>query len=173
MRKFEIAKGWEEKEISLPARQTKFAAGYDIEAAETVEVPSIWFTAFKQLGRFINSGWIQFNSFNAFKPVLVPTGIKVRMEEDEVLFLYNRSSNPLKRGLLFSNSVAVIDADYYGNEDNDGAIYFQFINIFPWTTTIKKGDRIGQGVFQKYLLVDDDKGPIQLRKGGHGSTGKS
>lgn len=173
MRKFEIAKGWEGENISLPSRQTKYAAGYDIESAETITVPSFWYSAFKQLGRFINNGWIaQKDELNMFKPILVSTGIKVKMNKDEALFLYNRSSNPLKRGLLFSNGVAVIDADYYENPDNDGHIYFQFINFFPWAVTINKHDRIGQGVFQKFLLASDDKEPEQTRKSGHGSTGQ-
>ena len=53
-RGFEIAKGWEDKEIHLPKRNTKYSAGYDIEAAEDVVIPPF------QLGQ---------------KPVLVPTGL--------------------------------------------------------------------------------------------------
>ena len=40
IRGFEVAKGFEDKEINLPVRKTKFSAGYDIEAAEEVVVPS-------------------------------------------------------------------------------------------------------------------------------------
>ena len=32
-RGFEIAKGWENKNINLPKRSTKHSAGYDVEAA--------------------------------------------------------------------------------------------------------------------------------------------
>ena len=39
-RGFEIAKKKKKKHINLPVRKTKFAAGYDIEAAEDVVVPS-------------------------------------------------------------------------------------------------------------------------------------
>lgn len=39
MRGFEIAKGWEDKDIHLPMRSTSGAAAYDIEAAEDVIVP--------------------------------------------------------------------------------------------------------------------------------------
>ena len=33
-RGFEIAKGWEDKDIHIPVRKTAHAAAYDIEAAE-------------------------------------------------------------------------------------------------------------------------------------------
>ena len=51
------------------------------------------------------------------------------MQDDEMLLLYNRSSNPKKKGLILANSVGVVDKDYYGNVDNDGHIMFAFYNI--------------------------------------------
>lgn len=107
---------------------------------------------------------------NKAKPVLVKTGIKAYMQEDEFLAMYNRSSNPLKRKLILSNGVGVIDADYYNNEDNEGEIAFQFINNGYDDIVIKKGERIGQGIFQKFLLASDEDIVDGVRKGGHGST---
>ncbi len=150
LRGFEIAKGFENQGINLPIRKTKYSAGYDIEAAEDTIVPS-----FKK----------------GMNPTLVKTGIKAYMQDDEVLFLYNRSSNPKKKGLILANSVGVIDKDYYGNADNDGHIMFAFYNIKEEDIEIKKGDAIGQGVFQKYLVTDDDSAE-GLRTGGFGSTSK-
>ena len=149
-RGFEIVKGYEDKNINLPVRKTKFAAGYDIEAAEDTVIPS-----FKK----------------GMAPTLIPTGIKAYMEDDEVLYLYNRSSNPKKKGLILANSVGVIDKDYYGNPDNDGHIMFAFFNIKEEDITIKKGEAIGQGVFAKYLVTDDDVAGGE-RTGGFGSTDK-
>ena len=149
-RGFEIAKGFEDKCINLPVRKTKFAAGYDIEAAEDIVVPS-----FKK----------------GMAPTLIPTGVKAYMEDDEVLYLYNRSSNPKKKGLILANSVGVIDKDYYGNPENDGHIMFAFFNLKEEDITIKKGDAIGQGVFSKYLVTDDDAA-FGERTGGFGSTDK-
>ena len=40
LRGFEIAKGWEDKNINLPKRSTKYAAGYDVEAAEDTIIPA-------------------------------------------------------------------------------------------------------------------------------------
>ena len=150
LRGFEIAKGWEDKDINIPVRKTKFAAGYDIEAAEDIVVPS-----FKK----------------GMNPVLIPTGLKAYMEDDEVLYLYNRSSNPKKKGLILANSVGVVDKDYYGNPDNDGHIMFAFFNIKDEDITIKKGEAIGQGVFSKYLVTDGDIA-LGERTGGFGSTDK-
>ena len=96
------------------------------------------------------------------------------MYEDEVLELYNRSSNPKKLGLILANSVGVVDADYYGNPDNDGEIMFAFYNLKPWDVTLKVGDRIGQGVFKKFLRpevgLDINN---KAREGGFGSTNKN
>ena len=149
-RGFEIAKGFEEKQINLPVRKTKFSAGYDIEAAEDTVIPS-----FKK----------------GMKPTLVKTGLKAYMGEDEVLILANRSSNPGKKGLILANSIGVVDKDYYGNIDNDGHIMFAFYNIKEEDIEIKKGEAIGQGIFQKFLTVDNDISQGE-RMGGFGSTSK-
>ena len=149
-RGFEVAAGFEDQNINLPVRKTKCSAGYDFEAAEDTIVPS-----FKR----------------GDAPTLIKTGIKAYMEDDEVLYLYNRSSNPKKKGLILANSVGVIDKDYYGNPDNDGHIMFAFYNIKDEDVEIKKGDAIGQGVFAKYLVTDDDEASGD-RTGGFGSTDK-
>ena len=150
LRGFEIAKGFEEKGINLPERKTKYSAGYDVEAAEDTIIPS-----FKK----------------GMAPTLIKTGIKAYMQDDEMLLLYNRSSNPKKKGLILANSVGVVDKDYYGNPDNDGHIMFAFYNIKDEDVEIKKGECIGQAIFQKYLVTDDDNAE-GMRMGGFRSTRK-
>ena len=150
IRGFEIAKGFEDKNINLPVRKTKYSAGYDVEAAEDVVIPS-----FKK----------------GMAPTLIKTGIKAYMPDDEYLLLANRSSNPKKKGLILANSVGVVDKDYYGNPDNDGHIMFAFYNIKDEDVEIKKGDAIGQAIFQKYLITDEDDASGD-RVGGFGSTDK-
>ena len=73
------------------------------------------------------------------------------MLDDEVLYLYNRSSNPKKKGLILANSVGVVDKDYYGNPDNDGHIMFAFYNIKDEDITIKKGKK-AKLLGKEYLL---------------------
>lgn len=148
-RGFEIAKGWEDKGINLPVRKTKHAAGYDVEAAEDVIIPS-----YKP----------------GIKPTLIPTGLKAYCQDDEWYMLVNRSSGP-KKGFVMSNSIGVIDADYYENESNDGHFYFQYFNFQDHDIEVKKGDIIGQVIFQKYLITDDDNAEGE-RTGGFGSTDK-
>ena len=150
VRGFEIAKGFENAGINIPVRKTKYSAGYDIEAAEDVVIPS-----FKK----------------GMNPSMVKTGLKAYMQDDEMLLLYNRSSNPGKKGLVLANGVGVVDKDYYGNPDNDGAVMFAFFNMKPEAVEIKKGDAIGQAIFQKYLITDDDIATGE-RVGGFGSTSK-
>ena len=150
LRGFEIAKGWEDKKINLPKRSTKYAAGYDVEAAEDTIIPT-----FKP----------------GVKPTLIPTGLKAYMQDDEMLCLYNRSSNPKKKGLVLANSVGIIDKDYYGNADNDGHIMYAMWNFKNEDVKIEKGERIGQAIFQKYLIADNDNAEGE-RKGGFGSTDK-
>jgi dUTP pyrophosphatase len=108
IRGFEICKGYEENNINLPKRQTKNAAGYDFECAKDMIIPSIWRIMLTNIGRFFCGS----DDYNQTKPVLVPTGIKSYMQEDEALFLYNRSGNPLKKGLILGNGVGVVDSDY-------------------------------------------------------------
>lgn len=160
IRGFEIAKGFEEFDVALPCRSTKNSAGYDFSAIEDVEIPSYYSQLLDKITKK-----------EPVKPTLIKTGIKSYMADDEVLYIYNRSSNPFKKGLILANSVGIIDSDYYGNPDNDGHIMFAFYNFMPFTIKISKGDKIGQGIFGKFLKADGDT-QDKDRIGGFGSTGK-
>ena len=146
-RGFEIAKGYEDKKINLPVRKTKHSAGYDIEAAEDITIPM-----YKP----------------GIKPTLIPTGLKAYCEEDECFLLLNRSSGP-KKGFILANSVGLVDSDYYENVDNDGHFFFAYFNCSDHDIEVKKGDVIGQVVFTKFLVVDNDAAE-GIRTGGFGST---
>ena len=149
IRGFEIAKGWENKDINIPVRKTKGSAAYDIEAAEDVVIPS-----YKP----------------GIKPTLIPTGLKAYCQSDEWYMLANRSSGP-KKGFVMANSIGIIDSDYYENEDNDGHFYFQYFNFLDHDLIVKKGDVIGQVIFLKFLTTDNDIAS-GVRTGGFGSTDK-
>ena len=148
IRGFEIVKGYEDKNINIPKRSTKYSAGYDIEAAEDIIIEPF------KLGT---------------NPTIVKTGLKAYMKDDEYLMLANRSSNPKKKGLVMANSIGIVDKDYYGNSDNDGHIMFAFYNYKEEPIKITKGERIGQGIFMKYLTIDIDDAKGN-RTGGFGST---
>lgn len=137
-------------DVKLPERSTAKSAGYDFFAIEDVVVPPY------KLGD---------------DPFMVPTGVKAEMMHNEFLMLVNRSSNPKKKKLVIPNSVGIIDADYYNNPDNEGEMFFGFYNLSNEPVEFKKGEKLGQGIFMKYLKTDDDNVTAE-RVGGFGSTGK-
>ena len=150
IRGFEVAKGWEDLGVRLPEQATEHSAGYDFFAVEDEVVEPT-------------------SSQGMFSPRLIPTGVKAYMRPDEMLMLANRSSNPKKR-LVLANGIGVIDSDYYENEDNDGHIMFAFWNPTDLPVIIKKGDKIGQGVFLNFLRADGSDTKTK-RKGGFGHSG--
>ena len=133
--------------IILPVRGTKKSAGYDIRSVE--------------------EGIVRPRESKIFK-----TGLKVNMNEDEVLFIYTRSSQGYKYNVTLANSVGVIDSDYYNNSDNEGHFSVKLINNGDKDFEVKIGDKIAQGVFVKYLTVDNEEKIENVRVGGIGSTGK-
>jgi dUTP pyrophosphatase len=145
MRVFEKISYMNEKDILLPQRQTLLSAGYDLSSYEDV---------------VIQPGEIK----------LIPTGLKVKLGDNEVLLVYSRSSLSIKKGLMMSNGVGVIDADYYNNDQNEGHIMVPLYNFKDEPITISKFERIAQGVFQMYLKTDDDQPVSVQRKGGFGSS---
>lgn len=122
-----------------PTRATKGSAGYDIRST---------------IGVTLDPG----------KSVVIPTGLKVHMNPDEVLLIYVRSSVGIKRHLMLSNGTGVIDSDYHDE------IMLPLTNYGNEPVSIEDGERVAQGVFVKYLTTDDDETDGE-RKGGMGSTG--
>lgn len=167
MRRFEKVKRIEE-DIQLPKRATEHSVGYDFFAIEDSVIEPVKYYVETNVGMYGDVGVVVRHENT--KPTLLKTGIKAKMEEDDCLQLCNRSSNPNK-GLILSNGVGIIESDYYGNKDNDGELMFAYINISNEPVYIHKGDKIGQGVFYKRLLTDDDVATGE-RTGGFGSTGK-
>lgn len=131
---------------TLPNRATAHSAGYDFYSPIEIEI----------------------------KPKtsqLVWTNIKAKFESDEVLFLCVTSGMG-KRGIMLANNVGIIDCDYFENETNDGNIGFRLYNFFEEPYIIKKGEKIGQGIFLKFLTVCDEEEIKTKRTGGFGSTDK-
>jgi len=176
MAKFEKVSRFKDEELLMPERKTAKSAGYDMAVAEDI----IIIPYEEHIGRMIyaapsNGEAIDLNEMAArtkaykTKPTLVSTGMKCKLAADEYLELSVRSSCPLKYWLTLANSVGIIDADYYNNEDNEGEIFFQIINLSPYPIQLRKGDIIGQGIIHKFVTTEDDKAE-GVRKGGFGST---
>lgn len=143
MRGFNVAKGYQD--IKLPERKTAASAGYDFYVAKTITV-------------------------EPGQKALVETGVKAYMASDEVLKIYMRSSIAKNHDLQMPNHVGIIDADYYENETNDGAIFILVHNYGDIPITLDKNSRIAQGIFEKYYISDQEIKPKRPRKGGFGST---
>jgi dUTP pyrophosphatase len=131
--------------IRLPEAATRHSAGFDLASAVDIEIPP----------RSIR---------------LVGTGLVIAVPDGYFLGVFARSSTPLKRGLMVANGVGVIDADYCGPDDE---IKVQLLNITDAPVTVKKGDRLAQGVVLPCPRVEwDEVAEMTVpTRGGFGSTG--
>lgn len=132
------------EQITLPERATSGSAGYDFRTPIPV-------------------------TLNVNQAIVIPTGIRCRMQNNYVLQLYPRSGLGFKFGMELVNTVGIIDADYY-KADNEGHI---MIKIRPTLRTLqlKAGERFAQGIFMPYGITTDDEAD-GVRTGGIGSSGK-
>ena len=135
----------EYERITLPERATEGSAGYDFVSLRDV---------------LIAPG----------ETVLVPTGIRCRIEHGYNLDLHVRSSLGIKRGLRLANITGIIDEDYF-NGENEGHIWAAMHNDGKVPAGIKAGERFVQGVFREYFIVCNDAATLK-RIGGIGSTNK-
>lgn len=174
---FEKVSKYADTDIAMPVRKTAESAGYDMVAAEDYIIPSMllmcaeaseaWpvpadeYVSMEQMSKFTKE--------TGYKPTLVSTGMKCKLDPGTWLQLSVRSSSPLKYWLMMGNGIGVIDADYYNNPDNEGEIFFQIYNLSPFNIQIKKGEAIGQAIILPYAVTEDDKA-FGERLGGFGST---
>lgn len=147
MRYFEVVKDEHRKnsgDIKLPTRSTKGSAGYDFYSPISVDIEPMC-------------------------SQIIWTDVCSKFEDDEVLLINVRSSMG-KQPVMIANTQGIIDPSYYGNPDNGGNIGIRLFNLGKTIYTVHTGDRIGQGMFIKYLTTDDDNATAD-RVGGYGSTG--
>ncbi len=132
-------------EIRLPKRATKGSAGYDFYAPFDFRLAP-------------------------GETIKIPTGVRVRMDEDWVLHIYPRSGLGFKYRLQLNNTVGIIDSDYY-NSDNEGHIFIKLTNDSNEGKILEvaKGSGFAQGIFLEYGITVDDE-TEGVRNGGFGST---
>ena len=128
--------------IRLPKRSSKGSAGYDF-------VSPISFT--------LNPG----------EEIIIPTGVRCRIDESWMLGIYPRSGLGFKYRVRLNNTVGIIDSDYFFAE-NEGHIMIKLTTDKP--ITVNAGDRIAQGIFTEYGITVDDEA-TGVRTNGMGSTG--
>jgi len=158
--------------VCLPIRGTKNSAGYDFVATKDLIIPPQETVTFK-------------------------TDVKAFMQPDEMLIIDIRSSLGIKKDLMISNTLGIIDSDFYDNPDNGGNILIALRNLKPafkilgtkplrigtetfWipeiedlqianTVKIQAGEQVAQGIFVKFLEADNCNSDV-VRGGGIGST---
>jgi len=160
----EIEMYW--NEIILPVRATSGSAGYD------------FFAPFD----FTIAPGCQ---------IAIPTGIRVEiLKEDWALFMIPKSRN-VKTSIRLSNTVGLIDSDYYYADNEGHIILFLEMPTEPvmhrnslvshFSTLLTKYRKpvhynVGMGIAQGYfteigITIDDNPISEQTRTGGFGSTG--
>jgi len=135
-----------DKDLPLPKFETSGSVAFDLIARLDTTIPP------KQI-------------------IIVPSNNIVKVPEGYALVLVPRSSTPKKTGLLFPHSIGIIDQDYHGPEDVLG---IQVYNFTEKEVTVKRGDRIAQGMFVRVDKFDwEEVESIDApNRGGFGSTDK-
>ena len=130
--------------VALPKYETPGSAGFDLAASEDVTV---------------EPGAI----------ALIPTGLVIGVPPGHFLGIFARSSTPLKKGLMVANGVGVVDSDYCGPDDE---VKVQVLNFTKAPVTVRRGDRIAQGLILPFVRAEWNEGNASgPTRGGFGSTG--
>lgn len=131
--------------IQIPVRATTGSAGYDLSIPYGVEI-------------------------EPGETLKFPTGIRCKIDEGYVMFVYVRSSVGIKKRCFLLNGTGVIDSDYY-SADNEGHIFVAIKNDGHQPVTFNTGDKVVQAVFVPFGVTHDDS-TDGVRIGGIGSTSK-
>lgn len=136
-----------DKTLPLPRYQTKGSVAFDLVARESKII-------------------------QPFQPTIVPLNVIIKIPRGYFLLLACRSSLPVKKKLMVSNGIGIIDQDYHGDKDEVG---LQVVNFSNQPVTVEKGERIAQALFVKIAKVTSFVEKQKLSKtsrGGWGSTDK-
>lgn len=136
------------EKIKLPKRATVGSAGYD------------FFSPFSF-------------TLEAGGNIVVPTGIRAKIDDGFVLMMFPRSGLGFKHHLRLANTVGIIDSDYYYSQ-NEGHIMLKLVKSVDAGMAkldVAEGQGIAQGIFLQYGKTDDDF-VAEVRDGGFGSTDK-
>lgn len=132
--------------IKLPQRATSGSAGYDFFLPVAI-------------------------TLNPDETLLIPTGIRAKIDEGWVLQIFPRSGLGFKHRIQLDNTVGIIDSDYF-YADNEGHIKIKLTNDSKDFSIcdVEEGKGFAQGIFLPYGITRDDNAD-GIRKGGFGSTG--
>ncbi len=144
------------KSVPLPVHKSSMAAGLDVYVEEDTEV---------RLGQV----------------TFVETGLIIQPPEGYHIKLFIRSGFSVKNNVSLVNSTGIIDEDYCGENDYLNVALIRHISgigeIDSKPLLLKKGDRIGQIIFEKTAFTKiewDEQDQADFAgesRGGFGSTG--
>lgn len=102
--------------------------------------------------------------------VVIPTGLAIEVPKGYGAFLFARSGLGIKHGVVPSNCVGVIDADYRGE------MMVGLVNQGDAAYTIEPQERIAQMVILPVAICEfrevEELSATQREEGGFGSTGR-
>lgn len=136
-----------DKDLPLPEYHSEGAVGCDLYARVTIVI------APKALAK-------------------IPTNLIIQAPKGYMFLLASRGSTPFKKGLLPPHGIGVGDWDFYGPEDEYQVPVYNFTNK---KVTVKRGERIAQGIFIKVERAEWVEKNVASGKsrGMFGSTGHS
>lgn len=132
--------------IKLPARATVASAGYDFYLPFEINL-------------------------DVGDEIMIPTGIRCRMQQDYALIIMPKSGLGTKSRLIMYNTAALIDADYYSS-DNEGHIMIKLLYDLRNSNkplSLPSGKSFVQGIFLPFGITESDNA-TGIRNGGFGST---
>jgi dUTP pyrophosphatase len=164
---------WQARGKEIPEYATEFAAGFDFRA----DLEAGDHVAYYDHRNIKHDKTVRGDSeskgrlyIEPGERVLVPTGLYADIPEYTYVAIHARSGTSWKQGLILTNGVGVVDADYVEE------IKVSLTNNSGTRVYIEDGERIAQG-----LLMPTTKAPIKSingkpaqktsRAGGFGSTG--
>ena len=113
-------------------------------------------------------------TISSLERTLVPTGLYFQIHEDYELQIRPRSGLAAKHGITVLNTPGTVDSNYRGE------VKIILVNLSKESYTIKRGDRIAQGVIsyvlkQKWgkLKKVENLNSTTRNQGAFGSTGKN
>lgn len=129
--------------IKLPERKTSGSAGYDFHIPVGIVL-------------------------QPKTEITIPTGVRCKIFDGYYLQIVPRSSLGFKYKLQLSNTVGIIDSDFYYTE-NEGHIFAKLFNDGDEIVRLEAGDSFMQGIFVPFGITTDDNTKTK-RTGGIGST---
>ena len=136
-------------DVKMPVRKTVGSSGHDIYLTESI-------------------------CLAPGETIIVPTFLKCRMDMQFTMLAIPKSGLGFKYQMMLSNTVGLIDADYYNcesdDDSNEGHIMIKLVNAGGREINLEAGSAFCQALFVPYGVADQSV-DFKTRSGGFGSTG--